>query len=69
MPSTASIRVEPRNEREQLRLAGFGWQAMLERAHAGFHGLLGLGADINLARRVFANQHNRKPRRDAVLLL
>ena len=62
------IRVKPRDQREQLRLARFGGQTMLEGSHAGFHGLLGLGPDINLACRVFANQHNRKPRLYAMLL-
>ena len=69
MPSTASSAVKLRDQREQLGLARFGGETMLERAHAGFFRLLGLGPDINLASRVFANQYNRKPRHYAMLLL
>ena len=40
---------------------------MIERAHAGFDRLLRLAAHIDGARRIFADQHDREPRLDAML--
>ena len=47
---------------QQLFLGGFGGQQELEALHAAGEGLLALAADIDLARRVFADQHHRKAR-------
>jgi hypothetical protein len=44
-------------------------QHVLERRHAGFLGQLVLAADIDLARRIAADQHHRKPRNYPVLTL
>jgi len=44
-------------------------QPMLERGHACRHRLAMLAADINLARRIVADQHHGKPRGDVVIAL
>jgi len=40
---------------------------MLERTHPGFGGLLALVAHVDGARRILADQHDRKARRQAVV--
>ena len=55
------IGIEPFDQRQQLVSWGIRGQAMLEARHACGHGRLVLGADIDLARRVFADQHDREP--------
>ena len=40
---------------------------MVERAHAAADGRLGLAADIDLARRIVADQHDREPGHQAAV--
>ena len=50
------VAVEIVDEAKQLGLGGVGGQAMLEARHAGGERRLVLGADIDLARRILADQ-------------
>ena len=60
------IAVELAHQRQQLVLDhGFG-QPVIERPHAGLDRHLGLAADVELACRIVAGEHDRKPRRHAV---
>ena len=61
------IGVEPPDQRQQFGLAGRLRQAVIERAHAAADGRLGLAGDIDLARRVVADQHHREPRHQAAV--
>jgi hypothetical protein len=54
------IGVERIDQRDQFALGGVGGQAVFEAGHAAGDGLLGLGGDIDLARRVLADQHHGK---------
>ncbi len=58
----AGIGIERLNPAQQLRAAGFGRQLELVGIHPGFDGRPGFGADVDLARRVFADQDHRKAR-------
>jgi hypothetical protein len=62
-----AIAVELGEQRQQLVLARRRQQAMIRRPHAGFDHHLLLGADIDLARRIVADQHHRQTRGDATL--
>ena len=61
------IGVEPADQREQLGLGRGRRQPMIERPHAAADGHLHLAADIDLARRIVADQHDREPGRDAAV--
>ncbi len=54
------IGVEPRDQRQQRVLRGSLGQPVLEAADADFLGLLELAADIDLARRIAADEHHRE---------
>ena len=54
------VGVEALQQRQQLGLARFRRQPVLERAHAGLGGLPRLRADVDLAHRVVAHQHHRQ---------
>ena len=56
------VGVQPRDERQKIGLGGLGGQLVLEGRHPGLGRLLALVADVDLARRVLAHQHDRKPR-------
>ena len=61
------VGVELLHQRHQFGLVDAVRQPMIERLHAGFLRRLGLAADIGLARRIVAGQHDRKPGRNAML--
>jgi hypothetical protein len=61
-----AIAVEPFEQRQQLGLARRCRQPMVGRPHAGFGGHLLLGADIDLARGIVADQHHREAGNDAM---
>ena len=61
MPSTAIVRVEPLDQCYQLLLGNVGGQLVLEAFHPRLARRLGLGADVDGARRMFADQHDREP--------
>ena len=54
------------DQRQQVRLRGIGVQLVLVRIHADFDGLLALVADVDLARRVLADQNHGEAGGDAV---
>ena len=56
------VGVEPVDQRQQIGLAGVGGQAVLEALHPGLDRRLALVADIDLARRILADQHDRQAR-------
>ena len=56
------VGVERRHQRQQLRFAGIGRQSVLDRMKAAGFGRLALGADVDLARRIGADQNDRKAR-------
>ena len=56
------IGVQLFDQREEVGLRRLGRQLVLEARHTGFHRLLALGADVDLARRVLAHQHHGKAR-------
>ena len=68
MPFTSSFGVELRrsvsSSSASLVLAGNLWSKAL---HAGLGHRLGLVADIDLARRIVADQHDGNPRHDAAI--
>jgi hypothetical protein len=63
------IVVERGDQRHQLRLRRVGRQGMLDRMEAELLGLPRLRPDIDLARRVLADQHHREAGDDVGLLL
>ena len=65
----AGVLVELIDHRQQVVLADFRRELMLERRHAGGLGLLALGADIDLTGRIFAHQDHRQAGGQAVILL
>jgi hypothetical protein len=58
--------VELFHQRQQVGLGGVGVELVLVGIHPRLDRHPALGADIDLAGRVLAHQHHRKPRRDAV---
>ena len=56
------IGVQGGHQGEQIGLACIGRQAILARDHPGFARGLALGADIDRAGRIIANQHDGEPR-------
>ena len=56
-----------RADEPAVRLRWSRRQAVIERAHAASGGHLHLAADIDLARRIVADQHDREPRHDAAV--
>ena len=54
------VLVQTPHEPEQRFLRGAGVEAMLEGSHSRLSGLSHLVAHIDLARRVFADQHHRE---------
>ncbi len=69
MPWTAGSAFSRCDQGQQFVLACLRRQLVLERIHAGFDGLLALVADIDLARRILADEHHGEARRQAVLFL
>ena len=65
----AGIAIELRDQCQQIGLRDVGRQHVLERRHAGRLRLLVLAADIDLARGIVADQHHRKPGRQAAVAL
>ena len=63
------IAIELCHQRQQIALSDIRRQHVLERRHAGGLGLLMLAADIDLTRRIAADQHHRKPGCQAMLAL
>ena len=61
------VGVELADQRQQFGFAHRIRQTMIERAHAGFDGLLALVAHVDGARRILADQHDREARHEAVL--
>ncbi|MCY1556875.1 hypothetical protein D9M68_936720 [compost metagenome] len=61
------IGVELVYEGQKICFWGVGGQFVLERVHAHFGGLLGLGRNIDLAGRVLADDHHGQAGGDAVL--
>ena len=59
------ISVQFRNQCGKFLLADVGWQRVLDRGEAAFLGLLALGRDIDMACRIFTNNHDGKPRNHA----
>ena len=59
------VRIEPRDEIDQLGLGCLDRQAMLEACHARRDRRLALGAHIDLARRILADKNDREARRPA----
>jgi hypothetical protein len=65
MPSYGIVMIELFYQREELCFRAIGRKAMLKGRHAGLQGLLGLGADIDLACGIAADEDNRESRFDA----
>src|SRR5215470_7842703 len=63
-----AIAIEALDKRHQLGLRGGLRQAMVERAHAAVQRHFLLGADIDFARRIVADQNHREPGDEAALL-
>ena len=61
------VGIELGDQLEQFGFARALRQLAVERMHAGFGHRLGLVADIDLARRIFADQHHRDARHDAAV--
>ena len=62
----ARVLVQSPHEPEQRFLRSAGVEAMLEGSHSGLPGLSHLVAHVDLARRVFADQHHRESGSDRV---
>ena len=62
------IFIQPVDQRQQVLLAGARIELVLVGIHSGLDGLLALAAHVDLARRVFADQHHGKPRGHRMLL-
>ena len=56
------IGVEVADNLEQLRLGGFGRQGMLDRMEAAFLGRARFRRDVDLARRILADDHHGQAR-------
>ena len=61
------VRVERRDERDQFGFASAGRQSVVKGPHAGLCDRLGFGADVDLARRIVANENDSNPRHDAAI--
>ena len=66
MPLTFRIGVELFHQGQQIGLARLPGKLVLEGGHADLDGLLGLVADVDLARRVLADQHHGQAGHEAV---
>ena len=69
MPCTAGSRLSFATTRQQIGLRHVGRQLVLERGHAGGLGLGVLGADIDLAGGIVADQNHREARHQIVFAL
>ena len=67
-PVNRRVLIEPLDQREQRRLAGIGRQAVFEAGDARRLAGLALGADIDLARRILADQHHSEARTPAGMM-
>ena len=67
MPFTSSSALSFRDECDQLGFARARRQLVVEGLHAGFGHGLGLGADIDFARRIVADENDGNPRHDAAV--
>ena len=62
------VGVEALDQAQKLLCVGLGREAVLEALHADLARALGLGADVDLARRILAHQHHGEARHDAEAL-